>query len=106
MRIMIIYCFRNLSPTAAPHYVGMLSEMHLHHVDDGLESFDVAGSVNVKPVRAMHRYLPVTGYRIGDFGYLTDFKTIEKNELDKLKGLDVLVLGMLRSALARRAGLF
>ena len=36
------------------------------------------------------------GYRIRDFAYLTDVKTISENELKKLKNLDVLVINALK----------
>jgi phosphoribosyl 1,2-cyclic phosphate phosphodiesterase len=36
------------------------------------------------------------GFRIGDFAYLTDVKTIPDGELEKLRGLDVLVISALR----------
>lgn len=40
--------------------------------------------------------LPVTGYRIGNLAYLTDFNHIEDSQLEKLKGLDTLVINALR----------
>lgn len=48
------------------------------------------------PINAMHGTLQVFGYRIGDFAYLTDVKTIESAEVNKLKGLKVLVINALR----------
>ena len=48
------------------------------------------------PINVMHGNLQVFGYRIDDFAYLTDVKTIEKNEIDKLKNLKVLVVNALR----------
>ncbi|MEP3969397.1 MAG: MBL fold metallo-hydrolase, partial [Nonlabens sp.] len=36
------------------------------------------------------------GFRIGDFAYMTDVKTIAQGEKEKLKNLDVLILNMLR----------
>lgn len=48
------------------------------------------------PINAMHGDLQVFGYRIDDFAYLTDVKTIEQAEIDKLKGLKVLVVNALR----------
>ena len=44
----------------------------------------------------MHDKLPVLGYRIGDFCYLTDVKTISSQEQQKLQDLDSLVLSCLR----------
>jgi phosphoribosyl 1,2-cyclic phosphate phosphodiesterase len=48
------------------------------------------------PVNVMHGDLQVFGYRIDDFAYLTDVKTIEEAEIDKLKNLKVLVINALR----------
>lgn len=48
------------------------------------------------PINVMHGNLQVFGYRIDDFAYLTDVKTVEKREMDKLKNLKVLVVNALR----------
>lgn len=48
------------------------------------------------PVNVMHGDLPVFGYRIDDFAYLTDMKTIDESEIAKLKNLKVLVVNALR----------
>ena len=44
----------------------------------------------------MHGQLPILGYRIGDFAYVTDAKTISEEEMVKLEGLKVLVVNALR----------
>jgi phosphoribosyl 1,2-cyclic phosphate phosphodiesterase len=54
------------------------------------------GNKTAIPINVMHGNLQVFGYRIGDFAYLTDVKTIEKIEIDKLKNLKVLVVNALR----------
>ena len=48
------------------------------------------------PVDVLHGNLQVFGYRIDDFAYLTDVKTIEDVEIEKLQGLKVLVVNALR----------
>ena len=48
------------------------------------------------PINVFHGSLQVFGYRIDDFAYLTDVKTIEEPELEKLKNLKVLVVNALR----------
>lgn len=48
------------------------------------------------PINVMHGDLQVFGFRIDDFAYLTDVKTIEKAEISKLKNLKVLVINALR----------
>lgn len=56
---------------------------------------DVAG-VEVLPLRVMHAQLPILGFRIGDFGYITDMSDIKDEDFDKLKGVNVLVINALR----------
>ena len=48
------------------------------------------------PIEVNHGMLPILGYRIDDFAYLTDVKTIKESELKKLKGVKNLVLNALR----------
>lgn len=54
------------------------------------------GDKKAIPVNVMHGDLQVFGYRIDDFAYLTDVKTVEESEIKKLKGLKVLVVNALR----------
>ncbi len=54
------------------------------------------GNKNAIPINAMHGNLQIFGYRVDDFAYLTDLKTIAPSEIDKLKGLKVLVVNALR----------
>jgi phosphoribosyl 1,2-cyclic phosphate phosphodiesterase len=59
------------------------------------EPFAVGDKVAI-PINVMHGNLQVFGFRIDDFAYLTDVKTIEESEVAKLKGLKVLVVNALR----------
>ncbi|MBC7749882.1 MAG: MBL fold metallo-hydrolase [Methylotenera sp.] len=59
------------------------------------KSFSI-GNKTIIPVNVMHGNLQVFGYRIDDFAYLTDVKTIEDSEILKLKNLKVLVINALR----------
>ncbi|MFZ6052737.1 MBL fold metallo-hydrolase [Halocola ammonii] len=58
-------------------------------------SFEVA-DLTFKPLEVMHYKMPVLGFRIGDFAYITDAKTIAPEEYEKLRGVKVLVLNALR----------
>lgn len=65
---------------------------------DPTRPFEVCG-VEVVPVRGFHSdRFEVTGFRIGSLAYLTDFKRIEEEEVEKLKGVKVLVVNALRSS--------
>lgn len=59
------------------------------------EPFEIDG-IKIVPIRVMHANLPILGFRIGKFAYLTDVKSIEKDEIFKLKNLDILVINALR----------
>lgn len=48
------------------------------------------------PIGVLHRDLQIFGYRFEKFAYLTDVKTIEDKEINKLNNLDVLVVNALR----------
>lgn len=54
------------------------------------------GDKTAIPINVYHGSLQVFGYRIGDFAYLTDVKTVAVEELEKLKGVKVLVVNALR----------
>jgi phosphoribosyl 1,2-cyclic phosphate phosphodiesterase len=54
------------------------------------------GNLEVIPINGFHYRLQVFGFRFKDFAYLTDFKTIEDDEIQKLQGVKILVVNALR----------
>ena len=54
------------------------------------------GHMQVIPIRMMHYRLPVLGFRIGEFAYLTDGNFISDGEKEKLIGVKYLVVNALR----------
>jgi len=56
----------------------------------------VLGNLKAIPVEVLHNRLPVLGYRLGDFAYITDAKTVSDDQLKKLKGVKVLTVNALR----------
>ncbi|WP_209331955.1 MBL fold metallo-hydrolase [Lunatimonas salinarum] len=59
------------------------------------EPFDVQG-VQFIPVEVRHHRIPVFGYRVQDFVYITDANQIAPSEIDKIRGCRVLVLNALQ----------
>jgi len=59
-------------------------------------SYLILNKCKVLPISYLHADLQVFGYRFNDFAYITDLKTIDSNEIEKLKNLDVLVLNTIR----------
>lgn len=57
--------------------------------------FQIFG-LNITPIESVHYKLPVLGFRLGKFAYLTDVKTISDKEMLKLNGLDTLIINALR----------
>ncbi len=80
------YCFREHPYPGVPR-------LDLHEVE--CRPFMLKG-LKIIPIEVMHGTLPIYGYRIGDFAYVTDAKTIADSEKEKLKGLEVLILNCLR----------
>lgn len=53
-------------------------------------------NLTITPIEVMHHSLPVTAFRIHDFTYITDGKTISDTEKEKIKGTKTLVINALR----------
>lgn len=75
------------------HQYPGLPEAELHEVG---ESPFLAAGETVIPIRAMHKDLPILGFRIRNFAYITDANYIAPSEMEKLKGVDVMVINALR----------
>lgn len=52
--------------------------------------------LRIIPIRAWHYQMPVLGFRISDFSYLTDANRIEPEELDKMRGSKYVIINALR----------
>lgn len=56
----------------------------------------LANGTEITPIPVWHGRIPVLGYRIENFAYVTDVSLIPDNSLEMLRGLDTLILGVLR----------
>lgn len=68
-------------------------ELKLHTI--GLEPFSI-GKTEFTPIEVMHYKLPILGFRINDFTYITDAKTVSEVERAKIKGTKILVINALQ----------
>lgn len=59
------------------------------------KSFKVGG-VELTPIDVWHYKMPVKAFRVGNFTYITDANRIEENELEKIRGSEVIVINALR----------
>jgi phosphoribosyl 1,2-cyclic phosphate phosphodiesterase len=80
------YIFSDLPYFGLPRIV-------LHSI--GKDPFSI-GKIVVTPIEVMHYKLPILGFRIGDFTYITDAKTISDASIEKIKGSKVLVINALQ----------
>lgn len=70
-----------------------LPKVKLYDID--LKPFFV-GNTKIIPIEVMHHMLPVFGYRIGDFTYITDAKTISDESIERIIGTKILVVNALQ----------
>jgi phosphoribosyl 1,2-cyclic phosphate phosphodiesterase len=73
---------------------GGVPQLELRPVKPGVE-FHAAG-LRVLPIEIMHGVLPILGFRLGAFAYLTDCSAIPESSEPMLQGLDVLIVSALR----------
>lgn len=50
----------------------------------------------IYPIQVMHYRMPVLGFRIGEFTYITDAKTVVDSEIEKIRGTRILVVNALQ----------
>jgi len=62
---------------------------------DDTTAFDVQG-VSFQPIRALHYKLPVLGFRVGGFTYVTDANYLGAEALEQMRGSEIIVLNALR----------
>ena len=70
-----------------------IPEVIVHEI--GNEPFHI-NQLEIYPIRVMHARLPVLGFRIGDFTYITDASHIPAEEMERIRGTKILVINALR----------
>jgi phosphoribosyl 1,2-cyclic phosphate phosphodiesterase len=70
-----------------------IPRIKLHEID---HAPFIASGIAIIPIEVMHFKLPVLGFRVNDFTYLTDAKTVSEQEKEKIKGSKILVLNALQ----------
>ena len=86
------YIFGDSTYPGAPHLVLRAVDNRFQVTGRG----DPSRSASVTPISVLHGSLPLFGYRIGRFAYITDASFIPDESYALLEGLDVLVLNALR----------
>ncbi len=86
LRRMFYYVFENSDYPGVPR-------VRFHRI--GAEAFQV-GDIHFQPIPMMHGNMPVFGYRMGDFTYITDANYIGETEKNLVRHSKVLVVDALR----------
>ncbi|MCB0402082.1 MAG: MBL fold metallo-hydrolase [Flavobacteriales bacterium] len=80
------YAFETAKYPGVPH-------LNLHTIDQ--DPFQIEGMEFI-PIEVWHYKMPVKAFRIGNFTYITDANRIEEQELEKIRGSEVIVVNALR----------
>ncbi len=80
------YCFGESKYPGVP-------QISLNEIENKPFNID---DIPIIPIRVAHSVLPILGFRIERFAYITDVSYIDDAELSKLSDLDVLVVDALR----------
>ncbi len=82
------------------HYIFMENKypgtpsVNLHSISN--TPFRLLNGLAIIPIEVLHYKMPVLGFRMNDFAYITDAKTISTEEKSKLKNLEVLIVNCLQ----------
>ena len=68
--------------------------MEIRNLDD---SFAINNEIEIETFKHNHGSIDVQTYRIGNFAYSTDLKKFYEKDIDKLKNLDLWIVGLLRN---------
>lgn len=70
-----------------------IPQLNMHTIDN--IPFNIS-EIIFNPIEVMHYKLPVLGFRVKDFTYITDAKSVSAGEKQKIKGSKILVINALQ----------
>jgi phosphoribosyl 1,2-cyclic phosphate phosphodiesterase len=77
---------------AGDYKYGGIAQVELNPLNGPLELYGVC----FEPIAIMHGDSEICGFRFGSGAYVTDFSEIPERSLERLRGLDILILDALR----------
>ncbi len=100
-RDMPVYCVENVGKELKTRFAYVFNanpypgapKVDIRLIED-LNPIRVEG-IEIVPIKVYHGSMPVLGFRIDDFTYITDAKTFPEKAVEKIKGSKVLVLNAL-----------
>lgn len=66
------------------------------HNIKGNKSYSIYPNIDIKTINVMHGSLPILGFRISNFAYITDASYLDEEAISSLQGLDVLFINALQ----------
>ncbi|BAM99343.1 MBL fold metallo-hydrolase [Blattabacterium cuenoti] len=72
-----------------------ISNISVHELDN-FQKFFFVENFKIFPLSIWHGHLPILGFRIENFAYITDASSIPIQTIQQLKGINILVLNVLR----------
>lgn len=72
-----------------------VAQIDTHDIDEHTPSFNI-GDIAITPIGVHHGKLGILGYRFGNLAYITDASHIDNDQIEKLLGLDVVVINALQ----------
>ena len=68
--------------------------LHFHTIEPYIP-FTIK-DIEITPLQVIHGKLPILGFRIGNLGFVTDMTEATPETIERLKGVDTLIIGALR----------
>jgi phosphoribosyl 1,2-cyclic phosphate phosphodiesterase len=98
---MEIFCTANVETALRREFHYVFSDekypglplLNINRIDT--DKFMLPGGIVLQPIEFMHYKMPVKAFRVGEFTYVTDAKTITDEEKEKIKGTKVLIVNAL-----------
>jgi phosphoribosyl 1,2-cyclic phosphate phosphodiesterase len=98
---MEIYCSENVETALRREFYYVFNndsypgipKLQLNRIKNQL--FKTKSGLELLPIKVMHYKMEVFGFRIKDFTYITDAKTISEDEKEKIRGTKILILNCL-----------
>ena len=84
---------RDYAYAFSDHRYPGIPELNLVTID---ESPIIIGNIPVIPIQVWHHKMPVYAFRFGNFTYITDANRVDNDEMEKIKGSEVIVINALR----------
>ena len=100
-RNMPVYCMENVAEQLKLRFAYVFSanpypgapQVEIKLIN-GIDEIEVEG-IKIRPIKVFHGRMPVLGFRVEDFTYITDAKTFPEEAIKKIEGTKVLVLNAL-----------